>query len=762
MKPGLPRRSPNPSKPFNRSTIIPRVLVGALTALVVARPLVAGDDPGRLRLTSGGGSLTLNLFTLLLLLGWSIWNGLSRRAEGRGALGALGLLVVGGLYFLSAGVAASYQRPGWFMAWDWVIVAALFYLSRQLAAEPGMSEGLFGAVLASAVSLSALAVYQEIATPLGLPSAEQPALETMPVLVGDEEFEGKLNQPHPPRGHTRGTFDRPETFACFLMLVLPVALWMGRMGVRDRSRRGWLAFVCALAVVITLGLTIPGVLATPWSERVRGWVTAAKLIGEHPLLGIGPGNFSRYSPDVLPGPHSLWLGVAVSAGTPALLTALGVLARVGWLAGGGRHEDKGRHQNKGRHQDEPGGLQSSSLNLLSDASHQVYPGGNAYPARPRWEFYLGGVAGLLLGFVLGTGDVPAEAPPSAMLHLGAVAAVRSLVWFAAFALFETVIWNRRLLRGQILLGLGLAGLFGCFSDSLTLPSVQWPFWVLAALALNLTSTSNPQSGRGLRFSGWAVAPLALALVIGNVIQAAYPGLGTTYAVREARAASRLLPDQVRAVEGRSGPRQVEAMQQADRFLDAAILEPLRRGARADPDNAALLLELARWSRGHWDYRLALHEDTAAAEITKRIIAWTDRASRLDPRNLAGPLATAEALLLFLDESRVLRKERLAALDKTIGAIAERDPAREVPLRFRVVQALLDVVERKTAKPDPKERKQLREALEREAIRLLRLNVEEGSPQGALSELQYRSLVARLKAVFPEPTEELKEMLGVKE
>jgi O-Antigen ligase len=735
MKPGLPRPSPKPSKPFNWSTLIPRVLLGALTALVVARPLVAGDDPGRLRLTSGGGSLTLNLFTLLLLLGWSIWNGLSRRAADRGALGALGLLMVAGLFFLSAGIAASYQRPGWFMAWDWVIVAALFYLSRQLAAEPGMSEGLFGAVLASAVSLSALAVYQEIATPLDLPSAEQPALEAMPVLVGDEEFAAKLNQPHPPRGHTRGTFDRPETFACFLALVLPVALWMGRMGVRDGSRRGWLAFVCALVVVIALSLTIPGLLATPWSERIRGWETAAKLIGDHPLLGIGPGNFARHSPEGLAGPHSFWLSVAVSAGVVALLVVLGVLARVGWLARSGGYDGQ------------PAPSPSPSLNPSSG---------------PRWEFYLGGVAGLLLGFVLSTGDIPAEAPPSAMLHLGTVAAVRSLIWFAAFALFETVIWSRHVLRAQILLGLGLAGLFGCFSDSLALPTVQWPFWVLAALALNLTSSSNPQSGRDLLFSGWAVAPLALALLIGNVIQAAYPGLGTTYAVREARAASRLLPDQVRAVEGRSGPRQVEAMQQADRFLDAAILEPLRRGARTDPDNAALLLELARWSRGHGDYRLALHEDAAAADVIERIRSWTDRATHLDPRNLAGPLATAEALLLFLDASPVLRKERLAALDKTISAIADRDPSREVPLRYRVVQALLDVVERKVAKPDPEERKQLREALECEAIRLLKLHAEVGRAHGSLSDLQYAGLQARLKAVFPEPTGELKEVLGAKE
>jgi peptide subunit release factor RF-3 len=66
------------------------------------------------------------------------------------------------------------------------------------------------------------------------------------------------------------------------------------------------------------------------------------------------------------------------------------------------------------------------------------------------------------------------------------------------------------------------------------------------------------------------------------------------------------------------------------------------------------------------------------------------------------------------------------------------------------------------KPDPKERKQLREALEKEAIQLLKLHAEEGRTHGALSNLQYASLVARLKAEFPEPTAELKEVLGVKE
>src|SRR5262245_26183622 len=57
-----------------------RVLVGAFAALVVARPLVAGDDPGRLRLTTGAGPVSFTLWLFLVLIGFAVW----RVAFGRG------------------------------------------------------------------------------------------------------------------------------------------------------------------------------------------------------------------------------------------------------------------------------------------------------------------------------------------------------------------------------------------------------------------------------------------------------------------------------------------------------------------------------------------------------------------------------------------------------------------------------------------------------------------------------------------------------
>src|SRR5436305_1286827 len=77
-----PSRPPSPPKPqpIPVSILSDRVLVGAFAALVAARPLVAGDDPGRLRLTSSAGPVSFTLLLLVVLVGFAVW----RLAFGRG------------------------------------------------------------------------------------------------------------------------------------------------------------------------------------------------------------------------------------------------------------------------------------------------------------------------------------------------------------------------------------------------------------------------------------------------------------------------------------------------------------------------------------------------------------------------------------------------------------------------------------------------------------------------------------------------------
>src|SRR5262249_35674374 len=55
----------------------------------------------------------------------------------------------------------------------------------------------------------------------------------------------------------------------------------------------------------------------------------------------------------------------------------------------------------------------------------------------RWEYYTGGMLGLILSFALHAG-----AAPQAELVSDAIATgIRSAVWFTAFALFEGIAWS---------------------------------------------------------------------------------------------------------------------------------------------------------------------------------------------------------------------------------------------------------------------------------------------------------------------------------
>ena len=54
-------------------------------------------------------------------------------------------------------------RPGLFVAWEWVGLAVAAYLARWLTASATDSRGLINLVVASAVSVGGLAVYQAAA-----------------------------------------------------------------------------------------------------------------------------------------------------------------------------------------------------------------------------------------------------------------------------------------------------------------------------------------------------------------------------------------------------------------------------------------------------------------------------------------------------------------------------------------------------------------------------------------------------------------------
>ncbi len=157
------------------------------TALLAARMLAPGEDPGLVHYDSAAVNLLLVLLWLLAAVALAVWRVWSRRGDWRGGLVETALLVAVVVLAFVASETAYYKHPARLIAWDWLVLFLAVCLVRQLAVSAADQRALFGVFLAGAAALSFQAVYQS--TVLGVPAS--------------------------------ATFTRPDTFAAWLALFLP-------------------------------------------------------------------------------------------------------------------------------------------------------------------------------------------------------------------------------------------------------------------------------------------------------------------------------------------------------------------------------------------------------------------------------------------------------------------------------------------------------------------------------------------------------------
>lgn len=193
-------------------------------------------------------------------------------------------------------------------------------------------------------------------------------------------------------GRAEGSFAHPTSLALFLILSFPLAFAFGLRGWKNlrlpmmlcgiagligliaTQTRGsfigagialiwmmwrWQPFrrfaavavlVLALGAVFNLGSVFGGKSASVVTERLSSlslsgqgdqrleiWETTPKIIAEHPLLGIGQGNFPYVSPDfglhdvgglAFDHAHDVFLNIAVELGLPALVVFLYLIGSV--------------------------------------------------------------------------------------------------------------------------------------------------------------------------------------------------------------------------------------------------------------------------------------------------------------------------------------------------------------------------------------------------------------------------------------------------
>jgi hypothetical protein len=689
------RPTPPKPAPVHLSALMDRVLVGAFAALVVARLLVAGDDAGRLRLTDSGGPISFNLCLLFVFIGFAVWRIIAGRGRPFGwAIVPVLLAAIGVTAYVSSQLPDRYARPGLFIAWEWVGLAVAYYLARRLTASVADSRGLLNALLASAVSIAGLGLYQAAADKLGLPTTDIVIPPNSAPLAGDDEFYPELNRPADLPAQPRGTFDSPETLFIFLILVLPAALAVAKA--RRTSAWGKWAVAVPLAMIAAAATTL---LLHPFGEHGGHWGLTLEQVASHPLFGVGPGNLSREL-NGAPGADGAWIALAATTG----LVGIGLLAAA-----------------------------------LIVAILRARPSSAPDPFEPplagtRWEFYYGGVVGLLIGFVWAFGAMPAEAPADEVFRLGATAVLRAALWFASFALLETIRPARASIGRAALIGTALVLAYGIVSDAPGRPTVLFPLFVLLAIGSNLRQPEGPALAEG----GWTkpvrVVGLitACGLAVLFLVTAAVPAWETAAAVRQARMASRLYPDLHREIDrARPGAERATSLTKARGFLLQNILTPLREAAERDSTNSALLLELSRWRRPLWEYQLTADPE-GAARVAEDTLRAADRAGKLDPHNPAAQRSLFEALALFRKNSSTRAAERIAQMNKRIELIAQREPELEVPLRYRVVQMLLELREKD-------------DVVRPEVTRLLELNRQGG--HGHLTDKEKTDMIEKVKEVM---------------
>jgi hypothetical protein len=286
-----PETAPDPVH-ISGAELLRRLLLGAITALVVARPLVLGEDPGLLgKHVSNPAGLLLTLLWFVVAVMWAGWRLWTRQRSWYGSAVEGALLALVALVFLSA-ARAGYHHPAYLIAWEWAALLVAFCLVRQLARTERDNQRLLAVVVATGVCISAAAIYHYSVSLPGQrdsirPGADRTHVATLP--DGQEYDRHKLAEQLKSGGiyildeaeldtwaermfmnHAFGCFAHPNALAGYLALLLPVGIGWTLSTWKQRLAR-WKTVAAALCA-LTMGLAL-------WFTHSKGAILSLVVVG---------------------------------------------------------------------------------------------------------------------------------------------------------------------------------------------------------------------------------------------------------------------------------------------------------------------------------------------------------------------------------------------------------------------------------------------------------------------------------------------------
>ena len=374
--------------------------------------------------------------------------------------------------------------------------------------------------------------------------------------------------------------------------------WRALPAADGKLRPGWKlpAGIALAAAVLVAGAWAtglpPSVLAAKAAKsfgyRLQYWQSTMRMIAEHPLAGCGPGNFQdAYTEYKLPeaseevaDPHNFLLEVWATAGTPAMLALLVLLA--GFARAVWRWNSASGDPNKN--------------GVAPDAVSVAVPGGVSVAAAGgdrATPVFAGGLAGFLLAVPLGR--ISSGPPSLAATLLGLPLAAACIVFLADW------VRNGRLPPALPAIGVVVMLVNLLAAGGMGQPGVAGTFWLLLALAL---------AGQGSRE---LPRPAAFAMLIAAVaISAACYATGYSPVLRSA---THVQSAEIGAQEGR----------------ETEAIEDLDSAAAADPLAAEPWRQLADVTFQQWQRRPSQEK---FQRFTKCMTAALERAPRAAPLWLA--------------------------------------------------------------------------------------------------------------------------------
>ena len=253
------------------------ILIIATIALIVARPLVSGEDPALSSNITDPSGNTITLMWFLLASAWSLWSLLAKVPVVPIGIIDVGLVGVAGVYFVSTEFAAANVYAARIISWEMLGMACCFFAIRQATVHTQEQKIIFNALLATAFAVVIFGLYQYF---WEMPALREQYGNNIEKLRKDfvEQSSGAIDPDNNfldqlrirvMQTHIYSTFSHPNTLASFLALMFPSALALAVAAWFNSKRK--ILFPMALGIAGAFIFAI-------WANFSRGAMASISLV----------------------------------------------------------------------------------------------------------------------------------------------------------------------------------------------------------------------------------------------------------------------------------------------------------------------------------------------------------------------------------------------------------------------------------------------------------------------------------------------------